>query len=330
MSTAARRRWFGATSSSSRTSRPGSSTGSRPTARASRSRPEGPFRYADLGLDASRNRAPRGSRGPHARTRRRRGVDRRDPPRRVRPGRRPRIGPRLLFLAALVARRVATRIPGLGSPEHALGRHRAARRRRWPGREPRRPRACRGVGFGLDHPAALVARRRPVLRRRADRLAEPPSIPRRARRAGHRPRGGVRLSRLGLRPPELRVRAGRHDRGDRAERGSRSPVPGRPGGEHGHAVRPAVHGARRDRRPRRPGGVHSGRPGTVQRDRHARPPIRLVGDHPALGARRHGPRVDLPARVDRVPDDGRADRLRHLLPARAMPASRLRRGSARR
>ena len=62
----------------------------------------------------------------------------------------------------------------LAPPEHAVGRHGAAPRAGRRRRLARRAAAIvAGSAVGLDRPAALVARRRPPLRRRAGRLDEP-------------------------------------------------------------------------------------------------------------------------------------------------------------
>ena len=112
------------------------------------------------------------------------------------------------------------RVAGVAPPEHALGRHGAAGRRR-PRRRLRS--ATRehvaGSPSRLDHPAALVARRRPPLRRRARRLDEPRSaLRRRPDRADRARRGRVRLARLAVRLLELRLPGRRLDHRDRPER----------------------------------------------------------------------------------------------------------------
>ena len=142
--------------------------------------PDGPYRYADLRLDADPSPLPRRPRGP----RRRRPADCRD---RRRPARRravaagPRRGPRLPRVASPVARRNAAGLARVGPPRHAMGRdatacgaHRRGRHA-WPVRPGRRrPRR-------VHRPARVGTRRRAPLRQRPERLVEPVPAGRRAR-----------------------------------------------------------------------------------------------------------------------------------------------------
>ncbi|MGX1510110.1 hypothetical protein RKD44_001398 [Streptomyces collinus] len=96
--------------------------------------------------------------------------------RRRRPGRGPRTRPRaapLRHRAPSFARRAPRRLARLGPPAHALGRHRADRRRgrprgHVPGRPDRRRRAR-----GVDRPGGLGPGRQPAVRLRPHRLVEP-------------------------------------------------------------------------------------------------------------------------------------------------------------
>ena len=134
--------------------------------------------------------AHRDSRGPRdgdARAPRRgRERDRRHRPREWR-GLGPRRRCRLLRRAAPVAGWLAARLARVAPPEHAMGRHDAAPRAGRRRRLDRRGGDRRRQPVGLDLAAALVARRRPPLRRRARRLDEPVPVRRRPGRGGHGP-----------------------------------------------------------------------------------------------------------------------------------------------
>ena len=82
---------------------------------------------------------------------------------------------RLLRRPSAVAGRHPHRLPRLGPPEHALGRHAAHRRARGRGRPGRGHRRRRGRG-GVGVPAPVGRRRPPPLRLRCGRLLEPPQL----------------------------------------------------------------------------------------------------------------------------------------------------------
>ena len=159
-------------------------------------------------------------------------------------------------------------------------------------------------------PAALVARRRPPLRRRAGRLDEPVPVRRRPRRGGHGPRGGVRRTPTGSsasRPTAFARRRVDRRRSARSRR-SRPAVP-RSGRSRRHPRdRGAVHRdelGRRRRRSRRAPGRGARQAGG---DRRARPGDRRAGPTLRRRCRRRsirGGRRDPAAR--RVPDDRRPD-----------------------
>ncbi len=141
------------------------------------------LRYADMRLDAGRQR-----RRLRARTRRRgrtRERDRLAAARRLRRAAGAGGRPRLLLVPADQPRRRLARLDLLGPPEHALGRDRAVGRAAGrPRRGAARRRRSRGVGL----PARVGARRAPPLRLRPRRLVEPLPRPRARRRAQRRGR----------------------------------------------------------------------------------------------------------------------------------------------
>ena len=222
----------------------------------------------------------------------------------------------------------------LEPPEPAVGRHGARARRPRRGRAAGRRARRRRQPVGLDRPAALVAGRRPPLRRRARRLDEPVSgSARTARSSGSRRRSRPSSrSRTGCSAlANYAFARGRHDRRRRPERRPRPAVPDR-----------------RRRRRRRRSTCRSPRSAT-SRSTADRRVFRAAAHRSAVGDRRARSRdggddrscarsseldVD-PADVslgelDRVPDRRRPDRLRHLLPRRRTARSAARPARCRR
>ena len=216
-----------------------------------------------------------------------------------------------------------------------------------------RTRTCRGTGrsFGwptspqtgrsakhhgrrqpdrLDRPAALVARWRPPLRRRAERLDEHPPARRWHRRTPRRARGGVRAARLAVRLFELRLPARRIDRRDRPQR---RPGPALPARAEARAspMSSRCPSARWPALPSTATGSSCGLP-------HRRVAFAIVELDPDTGAWTTVLRESMSTTFDpadiavaeagRVSDDGRQDRIRALLRAAERGVSRPRRGAA--
>ena len=145
--------------------------------------------------------------------------------------------PRLLRRARSEPRRAATRVARVGSARHALGRGGAVAGRSRRGRHPESPGPdCGGLRV-LGVPAGMVARRRPVVRRRPGGMVEPPPLARRRAPVHVSGRERVRQAVVAARDDHLRVRCGRM-RGLHVARRRRL------------AARPARPGRRDDRDPR--------------------------------------------------------------------------------
>ena len=229
----------------------------------------------------------------------------------------PRLGQRLLLDAANQPGWHAPGLAHLESSRHALGRGRGVGRRgpgRWHGR-PSAPGRGRAGRSGV--PAAMVARWRALFRvGPRQRLVEPLSRARRRDRAAGAHGGRVRAGAVELRDVDLRLRRGGAHRLLLYPGRRLAPDPARPQDQALRCDGSALHEPRAAPRRRGTGRVpgrlafrtvHPGR----ARSRHRR-----SADHPALGRpRRRGAALCFRRAADRLPDRGRRDRPRALLPA---------------